>query len=618
MNIKIFITHTGSCVHRHVEDSKVFQNISAGTALDGSSAYMGDDTGSNISVKNRSYCELTTQYWAWKNVKADYYGFCHYRRFFSFNKEQLPESQWGRAELEYLSAEEIDRIGMHDDNVREIVKGFDLITAKGVDTRMLNGSDSVYEHYSDSRALRIEDLDLVMEIIEEKYPDYKDAARRHIKGHILFPCNMFIMRRALFEEYCTFLFGVLEEFEKRRNMDSYSRECFRTPGHLGERLLGIFRTYIESKRRYRLGELQQVYFRNVDPVPCFEPVEKEIPVVLAANNKYVPVLSVCLMSIVSHSSLSNIYGIYVFHTDIDAENRDVLRRQLELYPNFKIEFVNVSFMLRGYRLKAKEHITNETFFRFLSLEIMRNFSKILYIDCDTIVREDLAGLYRMEIGDNLVGAASDPDFIGQCYSRNCDTDRYVRDVLGLEPEEYFQAGVLVISVEKFLQKHTMEELLRMSEDNRYRYSDQDVLNIVCKGSWFNVGMGWNLITDCDHSRVSNVICYAPERFLTEYENARKKPNLIHYAGFMKPWNKLGEDYGELFWKVARETPFYEQLLDILQQGPPAVPQNERKNLVDYYNRLLPETGIIRKLIRAYIKPLFYKSRVGMKVINYMK
>ena len=41
-----------------------------------------DDEGDNISNKNKTYCELTAQYWAWKNMEADYYGFFHYRRYF--------------------------------------------------------------------------------------------------------------------------------------------------------------------------------------------------------------------------------------------------------------------------------------------------------------------------------------------------------------------------------------------------------------------------------------------------------------------------------------------------------------------------------------------------------
>ena len=46
---------------------------------------LGDNTGDNISKLNKHFCELTTQYWAWKNVDCEYYGFCHYNKYFAFN-----------------------------------------------------------------------------------------------------------------------------------------------------------------------------------------------------------------------------------------------------------------------------------------------------------------------------------------------------------------------------------------------------------------------------------------------------------------------------------------------------------------------------------------------------
>ena len=43
----------------------------------------GDDSGINISAKNKYYSELTGIYWIYKNQKAEIYGTCHYRRFFT-------------------------------------------------------------------------------------------------------------------------------------------------------------------------------------------------------------------------------------------------------------------------------------------------------------------------------------------------------------------------------------------------------------------------------------------------------------------------------------------------------------------------------------------------------
>ena len=78
-------------------------------------------------------------------------------------------------------------------------------------------------------------------------------------GKIFYPCNMFIMNKELFFQYSKMLFDILDEFEQRCDMSRYSREGLRTPGHLGERMTGIFFEYLKQKGGYRLGQLQTIY-----------------------------------------------------------------------------------------------------------------------------------------------------------------------------------------------------------------------------------------------------------------------------------------------------------------------------------------------------------------------
>ena len=120
-DIKIFVTHTPNRDSMAVKNA-LLQNVIAGGDFQRKSVRPGfflDNEGANISSKNKSYCELTTQYWAWKNVDADYYGFCHYRRFFSFNKNEIKEASWGAIEYDYLDDAAMEELHFNEKEMRD-------------------------------------------------------------------------------------------------------------------------------------------------------------------------------------------------------------------------------------------------------------------------------------------------------------------------------------------------------------------------------------------------------------------------------------------------------------------------------------------------------------------
>ena len=587
--IKIFVTHTPNRVSQKIE-LPVFEHVLAGADFqEGETTLVKDNTGDHISGRNPSYCELTTQYWAWKNTSYDYYGFCHYRRYFSFNDKKLEESPWGTVEYPYISARAVQELHMDEATIRNKVTQYDFLIAKGIPVRQL-GAGSVREHYENAPELQVKDFDIMMEAVRQKYPEIYPSAAAYADGPLSYPCNMFIMKKELFDEYSEFLFNVLGDCEKKIDTSLYCVQSLRTIGHLAERLLGIYYTYLKKQGGYRLGELQIALFKNTDPVEAVIPSdEKAVPVVLAANDYYAPILCTCLESIREHISETVSYDFAVFHTDITKQNQDRISSIFKASGNVRLQFINISSIVADYKLDAREHITTETFYRFLILDIMKNYEKVIYLDCDLVVNADLAELHQTELGDSLIAAVRDVDFIGQLNIPGATTLSYSRETLKLnDPWQYFQAGVLIFNVPQMRRLTTVTELLELADKDLYRYSDQDILNVLCQGRVTYLDPRWNHIFDCHGERISNVIVWDPVPLYKEYMEARKNPYIIHYAGFCKPWDEPSEEFGEVFWDYAGRTPYYEVLIQRLAKhmADNAVYDNNRRQNMSLKSRII--------------------------------
>ena len=545
----------------------VFRPIQVGTAVNNTflEGMLHDNEGDNISALNQMYCELTAQYWAWKNLDLEYYGFCHYRRYFNFSGKKYKEDEYGNILEPYLDHHTIKKYHLSDQYVRQLTENYDVIITEKKKLKDIPGDfRTPREHYRAARYLRTRDFEEMLAVIDEISPEYSVYAKEFAEGTVSCFCNMFIMKREYFFEYCEWVFRVLEEFCRRTDMTHYSTEALRTPGHLAERLLNIYlMRLMDRNSEIKIKELQCVEILKTDPQektlqPAF--TENSIPVVFAANNRFVPVFAACFHSLAEHAGEQHNYDIVLIESDITADNKAALLRMTEGKDNISLRFYDPGQYLRGFKLKANAHITVETFYRFLIQEVMSGYDKVLYLDCDIIIRRDVAELYQTDLGDNMVAAVKDVDFQGQVNGALIDAMDYCRKTLKMEdPYHYFQAGVLLFNTRAMRDAHSLKEWLTFASQP-YRYSDQDVLNIYCENRVKYLDMSWNVIFDCDHTRIKDIISFAPDELQKEYKNARKDPKIIHYAGFMKPWYNPSEDYAYEFWKSARETEFYEELL----------------------------------------------------------
>ena len=250
-NIKLLIaTHKDITLPKH----EILFPVQVGSALKSKrfKDMQPDDSGDNISEQNPDYCELTALYWAWKNLDADYYGLCHYRRYLSFANPYNKHP--------YIYYKDIDdnlTSYLALDNAEAFINDTDIVLPFPEKMYI-----SVNEQYLRSDLHNMDDMYLVQDIIEKDYPDYVEDMRSYIMNDEVFYANMFVMKKELFNEYCEWLFGILKKFDEQKTTDSE-----RADGYLAERLLGIFFYHLKRTKDIKYKFVQRVDILSISNSP---------------------------------------------------------------------------------------------------------------------------------------------------------------------------------------------------------------------------------------------------------------------------------------------------------------------------------------------------------------
>lgn len=174
---------------------------------DSMSWMQGDDTGANISSKNGSYCEMTAHFWIWKNVHdTEYVGVCHYRRFFG--------------------------IDLSEANIKDVMADADVL--------MVEPSwhiDSVYSYFA--KFMGAENMTILSMVMKKRFPEYFKTLEEICDGIKFHPFNMLLCRKGLFDDYCQWMFAILEECEKYVKLAPYTN-ARRALAYMAELLTGVY------------------------------------------------------------------------------------------------------------------------------------------------------------------------------------------------------------------------------------------------------------------------------------------------------------------------------------------------------------------------------------------
>ena len=136
-----------------------------------------------LLLMEHGYSEGARLHYVWQHVPVKrYVGISHYRRYFDFF-DDIPDMD-------------------------VIFKDHDAILPK-----FNLGWPSVGIQYTACHCG--DDLSVVMDVIRDLYPEYYNTAVEALNSEKFYPCNMFVLTRAMFDEYCSFMYGVLGEYDRR-------------------------------------------------------------------------------------------------------------------------------------------------------------------------------------------------------------------------------------------------------------------------------------------------------------------------------------------------------------------------------------------------------------------
>ena len=230
-----------------------------------------DDDGENISLENPAFNELTALYWMWKNdTRSDYLGLSHYRRYFDFsrNAEHVVDPYGQIAEVRWSNGF-FDEYGLNQATAQKILSGYDAVLPLPLDVRNL-GERSVESHYMHAPHHYGEHLRHADRIIADIYPGDHRHWRAVMGGNSFYPTNLLVFERALFEEYCCWLFPLLFQINAAIDISRLPPPGRRAVGFIAERLMGVFvaRTIERRGPRLRILELPRLYIRGALPSPA--------------------------------------------------------------------------------------------------------------------------------------------------------------------------------------------------------------------------------------------------------------------------------------------------------------------------------------------------------------
>lgn len=299
-----------------------------------------------------------------------------------------------------------------------------------------------------------------------------------------------------------------------------------------------------------------------------------IPICLIVDKNYIMPTTVLLESLKDNKKTNTNYIVYIISDNID----DLSIKKLENFSdyNFKVKVISVDNQYKDLP-NINKYVTNAAFLKFDIPFLLPEYEKILYLDVDMLVLDDLSELYNTDLQDTYAGVVQDV-LMTVLEKRNKE----------LNLPEYFNSGMILFNAKKIKNENLNKKMLELyiEKGENFICHDQDVLNIIFNNNVTLVNPKYNwLITNHDFKKKEINKIYKENCNYIDYKNFI----IIHYVR-LKPWIYKNVRYGRLWLNYYNKTNNYNYSLKL-----------KNCNLLKFYFYIRGKFGL--KNIDKFIKSI---------------
>ena len=256
-----------------------------------------------------------------------------------------------------------------------------------------------------------------------------------------------------------------------------------------------------------------------------------IPIVFATDHNFVMPLGVAISSLLRHTSGEKYDLNIIVDEDVTDSDKKKLEEQVKLLSEEStITFVEIDNKFN--KSHTDRNITRATYFRLMIPWLLPQYAKVFYADCDVIFRGSLREIYEnMNLEECYVAGVNMTVFGTDKFNKYC------RESLGLDSQEYINPGLLLINADLQRRDNLLPRYVELSA-RRFKYMDQDIINVVCRGKVRFLPIIYNV--DCRNDSAEDISNYV----------------MLHYVG-RKPWDNYVPGFVE-WWDEYRSSTFHDR------------------------------------------------------------